>query len=250
MKITKTACIICLVLVASLGLATSGICGQGWLEKGKQVFDKMTTDSSDKQLKTETIDAGLKEALKVGTANVVEQLGQTDGFFGNPKIHIPLPSSLNKVQSALSKIGASSMLDDLELKLNRAAERATPKAKDLFWQAITDMTLEDVRSIYNGPKDAATRYFQDKMSEPLATEMQPIVEQTLSEVGAVKSYNQVMDKYTSIPFVPDVKADLISYTLDKSLDGIFSTLAQEEAAIRNNPAKRSTELLKKVFGEN
>jgi hypothetical protein len=142
------------------------------------------------------------------------------------------------------------MLDDLELKLNRAAERATPKAKDLFWQAITDMTLEDVRSIYNGPKDAATRYFQDKMSEPLATEMQPIVEQTLSEVGAVKSYNQVMDKYTSIPFVPDVKADLISYTLDKSLDGIFSTLAQEEAAIRTNPAKRSTELLKKVFGKN
>ncbi len=244
----KNISIIFLIGILFLGGVTSGLCGS-WLDQGKQVLDQFTKKSSDQQLNTETIDAGLKEALKVGTANVVEKLGQPDGFFDNPKIHIPLPDSMNKVQSALDTVGASSMLDNLELKLNRAAEEATPKAKDLFWQAISEMTLEDVRSIYNGPKDAATRYFQKKMSDPLAQEMKPIISDSLSEVGAIQSYDRIMDRYKSIPFVPDVKANLVSYTLDKSLDGIFTMLAEEEAAIRINPAKQTTDLLKIVFGK-
>jgi hypothetical protein len=140
------------------------------------------------------------------------------------------------------------MLDDLEHKLNQAAERATPKAKDLFWQAISRMTIQDVSSIYNGPDDAATRYFEREMSAPLAAEMKPTVQETLSQVGAVQSYSQIMDRYNAIPLVPEVKADLTTYTLDKTLEGIFTRLAQEEASIRNDPAKRSTELLQTVFG--
>ena len=233
-----------------LVLATTGLCGQGWLEQGKQVLDQLSGESAKQGLSTETIGDGLLEALRVGTANVVQQLGQPGGFLNNPEIHIPLPESMQKVQSVLSKVGASSMLDDLELKLNRAAEKATPRAKDLFWQSISEMTLEDVRSIYNGPDDAATRYFQRTMSDPLAGDMQPIVEDTLSQVGAVQSYDRVMDRYTSIPFVPDVKADLVSHTLDRTLDGLFSVLAREEAAIRSDPAKQTTKLLKTVFGNN
>jgi hypothetical protein len=142
----------------------------------------------------------------------------------------------------------TSLLDDLELKLNRAAEVATPKAKALFGQAISEMTFEDVMNIYNGPEDAATRYFQDKMTPPLAKEMQPVVEQSLAEVGAVQSYDNVMGEYRTIPFVPDVKADLTTYVVEKGMDGIFYYMAKEEAAIRQNPAKRTTELLQKVFG--
>ena len=231
-----------------LGIVNSGFCSQGWLEKGKQVLEGFATKSPEQQLSTETIIDGLKEALRVGTANVVQQLGQTNGFLNDPEIHIPLPESMNKVQSVLSKVGASAMLDDLEVKLNRAAEKATPRAKELFWQAITEMSFQDAKSIYNGPQDAATRYLQEKMSDPIAKEMQPVVEDTLSEVGAVKSYDRVMDRYTSIPFVPDIKADLVSHTLNRALDGIFKVLAEEEAAIRTQPAKRSTELLRKVFG--
>ena len=247
--ISRRIGIACVAGLFILGSAISGFCGPGWLEKGKQAIEQFTAGSSEEQLSEETIDAGLKEALKVGTANVVEQLGQTNGFFNNPDIHIPLPDSLSKVQSTLQRVGASSLLDDLELKLNRAAERATPKAKDLFWQSIREMTLKDVRSIYNGPQDAATRYFQNKMADPLGQEMQPIIEDTLSQVGAVQSYDRVMGEYSSIPFVPDAKANLVSYTVDKSLDGIFTVLAREEAAIRNNPAKRTTELLQTVFGK-
>jgi hypothetical protein len=103
-------------------------------------------------------------------------------------------------------------------------------------------------SIYKGPDDAATKYFQSKMSQPLAETMHPIVEKSLSQVGAVKSYDNVIGEYRSLPFVPDVKADLTNYVTEKGMDGIFYYLAQEEAAIRQNPAKRTTDLLKRVFG--
>jgi hypothetical protein len=142
----------------------------------------------------------------------------------------------------------SYLLDDLELKLNRAAEQATPQAKVLFFSAIEEMTLDDVKGIYNGPEDAATRYFQQKMSPQLAEEMKPIVEQALAQAGAVKAYDAVMGQYKTMPFVPDVKTDLTTYVVDEGMNGIFHYLAQEEAAIRQNPAKRTTELLKTVFG--
>ncbi|MDH3922658.1 MAG: DUF4197 domain-containing protein, partial [Desulfobulbaceae bacterium] len=199
-------------------------------------------------LSSEDIGAGLKEALLVGSQNVVSQLGRPDGFNLDPAIHIPLPQQLNNVKSLLGKVGMSSMLDDLELKLNRAAEVATPKAKELFAQAISEMTFEDVMNIYNGPDDAATRYFQEKMTPPLAREMQPVVDQSLAEVGAVQAYDNVMGEYRAIPFVPDVKADLTTYVVEKGMDGIFHYIALEEAAIRQNPAKRTTELLQLVFG--
>jgi len=140
------------------------------------------------------------------------------------------------------------MMDDLELKLNRAAEEATIPAKRLFWDSIEAMTLDDVMGIYNGPDDAATRYFQGKMSDPLAAEMQPVVERTLNQVGAIQAYDAVMGQYDTLPFVPDVKADLNSYVIDKGMEGIFHYLAQEEAAIRQDPVKRTTDILQTVFG--
>lgn len=193
------------------------------------------------------IGAGLKEALRVGTEAVVKQLGAKDGFAADPAIHIPLPDTLKTVKETLSKFGMSGMLDDLELKLNRAAEAATPRAQELFQNAITEMTLEDVKGILNGPEDAATRFFQGKMTDPLAADMKPIVDSTLAEVGAVKAYDDVMSQYKDIPLVPDVKADLTTHVLDRGIDGIFEYVAKEEAAIRANPAKRTTELLQKVF---
>ena len=238
--------------VISAVLALSGppvTPAQSWLEKGRDVLQNLTTEPTSQELGTETIASGLKEALQVGTANVVQQLGQSGGFYDHPDVHIPLPESLDKVQAVLEKLGASSMLDDLELRLNRAAEQATPKAKAIFWQAIGDMTLADARSIYNGPDDAATRYFQETTTPELATEMRPVVRNTLNQVGAVQSYDRIMNRYTSVPFVPDVKANLETYTVDKTLEGIFTILAREEAAIRSEPAKRSTELLRKVFGK-
>jgi hypothetical protein len=199
-------------------------------------------------LGSDDIAAGLREALKVGSERVVQQVGARDGFNADPQIHIPLPGALQDVQSMLQKIGMAGLADDLELKLNRGAEAAAPEAKALFWQAISEMTLDDAKEIYNGPDDAATQYFKAKMSPPLAERMSPIVDSSLSEVGAVRSYDDMMARYETIPFVPDVKADLTGYVVEKALAGIFFYIAKEEAAIRNDPAARTTELLKKVFG--
>ncbi len=191
---------------------------------------------------------GLREALRVGTERVVGQVGARDGYNADPTIHIPLPGTLKDVQSVLQRFGMAGLADDLELRLNRAAEAAAPAAKELFWQAIGEMTLEDVEGIYKGPNDAATRYFQGKMTPALAERMVPVVNESLAEVGAIRSYDEMMGQYAAVPFVPDVKANLTEYVIEKAMDGLFHYVAQEEAAIRNNPAKRTTELLQRVFG--
>jgi hypothetical protein len=192
--------------------------------------------------------SGLLEALRVGTERVVGQLGAVDGFNSDPKVHIPLPDTLARAQSALRAVGMSELADDLELKLNRAAERAAPEAKAVFWDAIKKMDFDDAQRIYSGPDDAATRHFQQTTTKPLSARMAPIVDDALSEVGAIRAYDDMIAEYKSLPFVPDVKADLEGYVVEKALDGIFHYLAIEEASIRQNPAKRTTDLLQRIFG--
>lgn len=240
----------CAALAALLLTACAGTGQDDWLAQGRSALDSLGAGGSGASLSTSEIGAGLKQALEVGTSNVVGQLGQPGGFASDPSIHIPLPESLSGVQSALSAIGMSGMLDDLETRLNSAAEVATPKAKALFVDAIREMTLDDVRAIYSGPDDAATRYFEGKMSSSLAQEMSPIVQSSLADVGAVKSYDEVMGRYEALPFVPDAKANLTTYVVEQGMGGIFHYLAEEEAAIRNDPAQRTTELLRRVFGSN
>jgi hypothetical protein len=237
-----------IIILASYFVFGAATAHSSWWQKGVDLLKSPAGSTAQKALTSEEVGAGLKEALLVGSQNVVSQLGRPDGFNLDPAIHIPLPKKLESVKSMLGKVGMSSMLDDLELKLNRAAEVATPKAKELFAQAISEMTFEDVMNIYNGPDDSATRYFQEKMTPPLVKEMQPVVDQSLAEVGAVQAYDNVMGEYRAIPFVPDVKADLTTYVVEKGMDGIFHYIAVEEAAIRQNPVKRTTDLLQRVFG--
>lgn len=205
-------------------------------------------DAPGADLTDAEIGAGLREALHVGTERVVQQLGAVDGFNLDPAVHIPLPKGLERVQEALATIGLSSLMDDLELRLNRAAELATPAAKQLFFSAIEEMTLADARGILTGPDDSATRYFKGKMSDPLAHAMRPLVDDALKDAGAVQAYDRVMGEYETLPFMPDVKADLSDHVLKLGIDGIFFYIAKEEAAIRNDPVKRTTDLLRRVFG--
>ncbi|SCA56351.1 conserved exported hypothetical protein [Candidatus Terasakiella magnetica] len=192
---------------------------------------------------------GLQEALKVGTQNVVSQIGAADGYNADPQIHIPLPDELKQVQNLLKKFGLSAMADDVELKLNRAAEQAAPQAKEIIWNAISNMNMEDAQAIYKGPKDAATQYFKKVASSDLQNIISPIAENSLKDVGALSAYDSLIGQYKSMPFVPDVKANLVNHTTELAMEGIFHYLAQEEAAIRENPAKRTTEILKTVFGK-
>ena len=230
-------------------MSLPGAAGASWLEKGAGLLKSVTGSDQAAQLTAEEIGAGLKEALRVGSETVVKQLGAEDGFNTDSDIHIPLPPSLTKAKSMLGAVGMSHLMDDLELKLNRAAEAATPKAKQLFFDAISQMTIDDVNRIYNGPDDAATQYFREKMSPALADEMKPVVDDTLMQVGAVRAYDAMVSEYKKLPFVPDLKGNLNEYVVGKGMDGIFYYLAKEEAAIRQNPVKRTTELLQKVFNK-
>ena len=222
-----------------------------FLDKGMEQLRGMSGSAPSTgggALGTAEIAGGLREALTVGVRRVVGTLGVRDGFLNRPDVRIPLPDSLRRVQSALSRVGMGETGKDLEVRLNRAAETAVPKVEKLFVDAVAQMTLDDARKILNGPKDAATQYFRGKMATPLAKEMQPVVDRQLSEVGAVQTYERMTADYRKLPFVPDVKADLTRHVLEKAIGGIFLYLGREEASIRDNPAKRTTDLLRKVFG--
>ncbi len=240
----------CAGLALLLAVAPGPAVAQGsFFDQAKKALEGLTGAAPGGGiLSSREIADGLREALRVGTERVVGQVGARDGYNADPTIHIPLPGVLKDVQSALRRFGMAGLANDLELRLNRAAEAAAPAAKELFWQAIGGMTLEDVEGIYNGPDDAATRYFQRKMTPPLAERMAPVVNRSLAEVGAIRSYDEMMAQYAVMPFVPDVKANLTEYVVEKAMDGLFHYVAREEAAIRNNPAKRTTELLRRVFG--
>lgn len=206
------------------------------------------TTSGSSDLSQQQIVNGLREALKVASQRVVNQVGSKNGYLKDPAIHIPLPDQLKTVQDLLGKVGLSSLADTVETRLNRAAEQAAPKAKPIIWDAITNMSLQDARDIYQGPNDAATQYFKRVSSTQLREMISPIAKDSLKDVGALQAYDQLMGEYQSLPFVPDVKADLVSHTTELAMQGIFHYLAQEEAAIRQDPAKRTTEILKTVFG--
>lgn len=231
-----------------IGLLMAACSGQS---SGQSVLDvlKDTVQDNNGELSNTDISRGLREALTVGTQRVVEQVGAVDGFNLDPDIHIPLPKSLQRVDSALSSLGLSELTGNLETRLNRAAEAAAPEAKAIFVDAISNMTLSDARDILTGPNDAATRYFRQQTSGRLSELMRPVIESSLSEAGALQAYDAAISRYRQLPFLPDVSADLTDYTIERSLDGIFYYLAREEAAIRENPGKRTTALLRKVFGK-
>lgn len=250
-RIINYITIIFVVSITLICLPNQSPAEGSWWEKGINIFKSLNGDAKEEISKEPSygeIGDAFKQALRIGTENVVSQVGTLDGFNADSLIHIPLPEELNTIKTTLSKLGMSQLVDDLELKLNRAAESATPKAKTLFLQAITDMTFDDIKNIYEGPDNSATKYFQSKMSLPLKKEMQPIVEETLSQVGAIQAYDKAIGQYKALPFVPDVKANLTEHVIEKGIEGIFYYIEKEEAGIRKDPAKQTTALLKKVFG--
>jgi hypothetical protein len=256
----KTQVIAGISLGVSLAFLQLPANASSWWDTGKDLLGEVIGESTDSTaassttqalsgLSIEDITAGLKDALKVGSENVVNQLGKPDGFNLDENIHIPLPTEIAKAKSLLDSVGMGSMLGELETQLNRGAEAATPKAKALFLSAIQEMSIEDAKKIYEGPEDSATSYFREKMSGQLADEIRPVIESSLNEVGAVQTYDAIMSKYQTIPLVPDIKGNLTEHAVNKGMDGIFYYLAQEEAAIRQDPVKQTTALLKKVFGQ-
>jgi len=194
------------------------------------------------------IGSGLQEALKVGTGNAVTQTGTVDGFLLNKAIKILMPKTLQNMEKPLRMVGYGPQIDEFVVGMNRAAEKAVPFAKEIFWDAIGQMTFDDARKILNGRDTAATDYFKAKTSKKLHTAFRPPVENVMNQVGVTRQYNDLMGRYQNVPFAKSITFDIHQYVTEKATDGIFYVVAQEEKKIRTNPAARATDLLKEVFG--
>lgn len=197
-----------------------------------------------------TVVSGLKEALRVGTERSVAQTSKQGGFLDNPLLRIALPDQLDTVAKGLRAVGMGGQVDALEVTMNRAAEQASGEAKDVFWQAVSSMSISDAFGILNGPDDAATTYFRGRTEGSLRERFSPVVEGAMQKVGLYQAYDGVLSKYSALSLFSDPKVELNGYITDETLDGLFSVLADEEKKIRTDPVARTTDLLQKVFGSN
>lgn len=240
------------VLTLSLGTALPAEAQLGNLLNQLKIPGVTTGDSGSaaaSALTNDEVIAGLKEALAQGAESAVNALGQTDGFFGNSNVKIPMPEQLQQLDSVLRSLGQSKYSDEFVLTMNRAAESAVPEASAIIGDAIRQMTVKDAQQILNGPDDAATQYFRRVGEERLTKKMRPIVTDATSRAGATQAYKRVVDKAgIAASLLGRETPDLDGYVTDKALDGLFFMVAQEEKRIRENPVARSTDLLKKVFG--
>jgi len=209
----------------------------------------LTTSNATSVAGVDQITAGLKEALAKGTEQAVKRLGATNGFLTNALVKIPMPAELKQVDTTLRKLKQDQLADQFIDTMNRAAEKAVPLAAPVFAEAVKQMSIADAKAILNGPKDAATQYFSRTTRETLMKQFQPMVKQATDQVGLTASYKQLTDRAKILsPFMRTQALDLDSYVTNKALDGLFAVVAQEEEKIRQDPAARTTDLLKKVFG--
>jgi hypothetical protein len=209
-------------------------------------LDQMLGD--DGALDEATVAEGLKEALRVGTERSTASTSKLDGFYKNALIRIALPEQYTGVAKTLRNFGMGSYVDDFERSMNRAAERASGEAIDVFWSAITQMSIPDAFGILNGGETAATNYFRRTTTASLTARFQPIVIASMEEVGVYNIYNDLVAKYNQLPIGKPEAVDLDDYVTARTVDGIFTVLEGEERRIREDPAARTTELLRKVFG--
>lgn len=207
------------------------------------------SDTTSTSLSTTKISAGLKEALTVSTGNAVLTTGRPDGFLKNEAIKILLPDKLRSAGKGMRLIGMGAQLDELEVGMNRAAEQATPLAKQIFIDAVKKISFADARKILFGSDTAATEYFKKQSTDELVAAFSPIVHKSLLNVGVVEQYSKLMQNSMVAPLLDSDNFSLDKYVVGKTLDGLFFTLGEEEKKIRKNPIARTTALLKEVFGK-
>lgn len=234
--------------VLTVVLAVCCICAVAQPGKTVQGADATDEHHDPSSFSEDQIVAGLKQALELSAGKAVGLAGKTDGFLQNEDIRILLPTKLQSVGKAMRLIGEGDTVDDLEIGMNRAAERASSQAKPIFLDAIKKMSFSDARNILSGGETAATEYFRRTCSVDLTTAFTPIVHSSMQRVGVIKKYDHVIKTAPGGSAIAS-EFDLDKYVVGKTLDGLFYTLGQEEVKIRTNPAAQTTALLKELFAK-
>lgn len=191
---------------------------------------------------------GLKQALTQGARAAVDKLGVANGFLENPKVRIPLPGMLQKVAGVMRTLGKGKYAESLIVVMNRAAESAAAEAEPLLVDAVKKMPVDDAKKILMSGDDSATGYFRETTSEELEEELLPIVKKATDQVELIRKYSEFANKSAKLGLVAEKDANLENYVTQKTLEGLYLMMAEEERAIRNDPADQDSELLQKVFG--
>jgi len=191
---------------------------------------------------------GLKQALNEGSIAAVAKLGAENGFFANPKVKIPLPPAMQRVEGAMRAIGMRKQADELVLAMNRAAEAAVPEAKPLLVDAVKKMSVQDAKGILTGGDTAATEYFKRATEADLSKRFLPIVKKATEKVGLAQQYNSLAGQGAALGLVKEDQATIESYVTKKALDGLYLMIGEQEKAFRQNPLGASSDIVKRVFG--
>lgn len=210
-----------------------------------ELLEAVTAPSGE--LDEETVIAGLREALRVGSERTVDRTAAFDGFLANELIRIHLEGDLERMGRTLRRLGLGRRVDEFEVQMNRAAEKAAGEARLVLTRAVTGLTFEDAMGILRGPETAATDFLHAETSTEIRARFHPIVVDKMDEVGLTALYRELADHYNRLP-VSRPAVDLDDYVTDRALDGLFTVLGEEERKIREDPLARTTELLRRVFG--
>ena len=213
----------------------------------KNILNSITKKSTGTNANSSEISDGLKQALQVGAERGLQKLSSVDGYFANAAVKILMPDEAKKVEQKLRTLGFGTQVDNAILSMNRAAEDAAKSAAPIFINAIKQMSIQDAVGILRGGDFAATGYLKNKTTTELTNTFRPVIEASLEKVNATKYWNTIFNTYNKFS-LNKVNPDLSAYVTEKSLAGIFYQLGLEEQKIRKDPAARTTDLLKKVFG--
>lgn len=232
-----------LLIASALVAVLAGACTTQQLADTMKVLTE-----EDNALTTGDVESGLRAALIKGISEGAADVSKVGGYLNNPKIKIPFPPEVVKVENTLRNLGMDKLVDDFVSTLNHGAEQAAKEAKPIFVSAIKQMTIADAWNILNGSSDEATQYLKRVTTNELTAKFSPVIASALQETGATRYYTEIVTKYNSIPFMQSVNPDLTAYATELAIDGLFVKIAEEEAKIRENPAERTSEILRKVFG--
>lgn len=239
------------ILTAGLTLPAAA----GWQDFLKQQIDSVqkSDSASVSGLTTSALSqgdmiAGLKQALEKGVGYAVDNLGQADGFLGNEKVRIPMPDQLDSLEKLLRKLGQDKYADQFVTTMNRAAEQAVPLTRDVLVTGVQELTVEDAKNIVGGPDDAATSYLRKTGGDKLRAAIEPIVKKATEQSGVTRQYKSLFNNLGFMgSFMNPDDYDIDKYVTDKTMDGLFTMIAEQEKQIRENPLERTTDLLKRVF---
>lgn len=233
-----------MIFLAAVCIFSESVAAQTTRTRRTQI-NRQTTNISNSD-----ITGGLKDALLQGARNAIGELGRENGFLDNTRVRIPLPKNLQKTEKTLRRLGQGRKVDEFIESMNRAAEEAVPVAADIFFDSVRQMSFTDARNIlFSGQDDAATEFFRRTSEDRLREEFRPIVERFTTKVGVTQKYKTMVGRYGFIgKVVGEDATDIDGYITQKAMDGLFLLIADEERKIRRDPIRRTTSLLRKVFG--